>query len=449
MDDRGGSEESWLGLGQYWPRDTFRKFHTRTQRWAVMVCHRRAGKTVACVIDLVCAALFAKKQDARFAYVAPLYVQAKDAAWLYLKRAVADIKGVVLNETELRADFPNGARVRLYGADNADRLRGIYLVGVILDEYADMRPSVWGQVIRPMLADRQGWAAFIGTPKGRNEFHKLWEGAQKDPERWYSLMARASETGILDQVEIDDLTKDLTPEEIAQEFECSFDAAIVGAYFGKDIAQAERDGRITDVPYDPSLPVHTSWDLGVGDSTAIWFFQAVIGEIRIIDHYENHSQPTAHYVAEIESRGYRKGIDWVPHDAKIRSHETLRTRIETLASLGRKPRLVPNQTVEDSINAARITLKRCWFDKTKCAYGLEALRQYRTEFDEKTRAFKDHPRHDWACHTADAFRYLATAWREMVPKPPPKPPEPMRGVENITVDELIRLVRPNTKAPRV
>lgn len=441
MDDGIAGESSWLGIGQYWPREPFRQFHVRTERWAAMVCHRRAGKTVGCVADLVLDAKHTKKQDARFAYVAPQFNQAKDVAWLYVKRLTADIPGVMLNESELRADFPNGARVRLYGADNPDRLRGLYLDGVILDEFADMRPSVWGEVIRPMLMDRRGWAAFIGTPKGRNSFFQIYDNA-KDDATWFALLLRASESGLINAEEIEAARKQLTPEQFEQELECSFEAAITGAYWGKELAQTERDGRICDVPYEPGLPVHTVWDLGIGDSTAIWFFQVAGPEIRVIDHYENHGQGLPHYASVLASKGYRYGDDWVPHDAKVKELGTGRTRIETLISLRRNPSLVPGHKIMDGINAVRLTLPRVWFDKFKCADGIEALRQYQADYDEKARTFKDNPKHDWTSHSADAMRYLAIAYREMVPvpqKPPPPPPN------QITVNDLLKLHKPERK----
>lgn len=449
MDDRAGSESSWLGLKQYWPRDAFRKFHTRPQRWAVMVCHRRAGKTVACVIDLVCSAKFAKKQDARFAYVAPLYNQAKDAAWLYLKRAVHDQPGVVLNETELRADFPNGARVRLYGADNPDRLRGIYLDGVILDEFADMRPNVWGEVIRPMLSDRQGWAAFIGTPKGRNEFFETYERALTDPD-WFHLMLKASETGLLPQEELDDARSVMTPEQYEQEYECSFEAAIIGSYFGREMATAEREGRITEVPYDPNARVYTAWDLGKGANMAVWCWQAVGSEIHVIDFVEGqHADGIPQIDRVLRAKPYPIAADWVPHDAKATEIGSGRTRIETMVGLGRRPQVVWNHDVMDGINAVRVEFKRVWFDRERCKDGLESLRQYKAEFDEKLKTFRDMPRKDWATHAADAFRYLVMAYRQPTAPKEPEKPQPFRGVENITVDELIRLVKPVKDRVRV
>jgi phage terminase large subunit len=424
------------------------------------VAHRRCGKTVACINDTIRRAVTMAQPHGRFAYVAPFLTQAKEVAWDYLKRYAQPIIRDK-NESELWVELVNGSRIRVHGADNPDRLRGAYLDGVILDEYADMRPSVWGEVIRPMLADRLGWATFIGTPKGRNEFHQIWELAtQSEQSRWFSAMLKASETGILAKHELDDARGDMTPEQYEQEFECSFDAAIWGAYFGKEIAEAERDGRITDVGWDASLPVHTAWDLGIGDSTAIWLWQASGGDIRVIDCLEDHNRKLTHYVGElkargqaageragpsapeVERRGYVFGIDWVPHDARVRELGTGRTRIETLIEAGRLPKLVPDHKKMDGINAARMVLPRVWFDRDRCREGIEALRQYRNEYDEKTKAFKNEPKHDWTSHYADAFRYMCMAWRAIAKPQEPKPLPPMRGVENITVDELLAIARP-------
>lgn len=405
----------------YAPRRVFWDYHKREQRWSVLVAHRRCGKTVACINDIIAKALQCNEPHGRYAYVAPFLAQAKEVAWEYLKRfalpATED-----KNEAELWVELVNGSRIRIHGADNPDRLRGAYLDGVVMDEYADMRPSVWGEVIRPMLADRRGWATFIGTPKGRNEFFDIYERAGLS-DGWYRVMLRASDTGILAQEELDEARQDMTEEQYAQEFECSFDAAILGSYYGKEIAQAERDGRITDFDWDESLPVHTVWDLGKGANMAIWMFQVVGDEIGVIDHYEGqHSESIPDCVKALEGKPYKWGDDWVPHDAKVKEIGTGRTRVETLIALKRKPRLVPDHGVMDGINAGRLTMGRCWFHKTRCADGIEALRQYRAEYDEKLRTFKNEPRHDWSSHSADAFRYLAMAYRVMNPeKPKPKP----------------------------
>lgn len=370
------------------------------------------------------------KKDGRFGYVAPYYVQAKDAAWTYAKRFAMLIPGAEINESELRIDFShNGARLRLYGADNYDRMRGSYFDGVILDEYGDMHPAAWPEVVRPMLADRRGWAVFIGTPKGRNDFHAVWQKSILKPGQegyepgWFSLMLKSSDSGLVDEDEIESIRATLTPEQFEQEMECNFDAAIQGAYYGKEIVEAERLGRIGVVEVDPVLPVHTAWDLGIGDSTAIWFFQVAPDGIRVVDFYENHGQGLPHYAAQLRSRGYNYGVDWVPHDARARELGSGRTRVETLIELGRKPRVVPGHTVMDGINAARVSFGSFWFDGARTKPGIEALRQYRAEYDEKTKAFKNNPRHDWTSHAADAFRYMAMAWKELkapVVKPKPK-----------------------------
>jgi hypothetical protein len=342
--------------------------------------------------------------------------QGKEIAWEYLKR-FAQPATTDKNEAELWVEVRSRggrSRIRIHGADNPDRLRGAYLDGGVLDEYADMRPSVWGEVIRPMLTDRKGWATFIGTPKGKNEFWRLWSIAQRDPE-WFAAMFRASETNLIPADELRSAGLDMTPEQYAQEFECSFDAAILGAYYGKEIAELERAGRVCDVGVDRELEVHTAWDLGIGDSTAIWFFQVVRGEVRVIDWYENSGFGLEHYCDVLASRGYRYGKDFVPHDAKVRELGTGRTRVETLKAMGRNPHLVPDHTIDDGINAARLTLNSCWFDQVRTFEGLEMLRQYRVDFDDKTRAFKPKPRHDFTSHTADAFRYLSMAWRAMAP----------------------------------
>lgn len=403
----------------YAPRSIFVPFHNRRQRYSVIVCHRRAGKTVAHVNDLIKAALVCDKPEPRFAYLAPYYAQAKDAAWSYLKHFTAPIPGVQTHEGELRVDLPNGGRVRLYGADNYDRLRGIYLDGAVLDEYAMMDPRAWSEVIRPALADREGWACFIGTPKGKNAFYRLYRAAQEDPE-WYWALHRASETGIVPQRELDASRKAMTAEQYDQEFECSFEAAILGSYYGREMQEAERAGRIGRVPWEPNLTVETWWDLGIGDSTAIWFVQTLGREVRVIDYYEHNGVGLDHYAKVLAEKPYTYSGHLLPHDAQVRDLSTGRTRLETLKSLGLKNVIVgPKLGVDEGINAARVMLPRSWFDAEKCARGIEALKQHRRETLDESMwetpdkpAYRDKPLHDWTSHGADAFRYGAVAHRE-------------------------------------
>lgn len=369
--------------------------------------------------DLIRAALLCNRENPRFAYIAPYFTQAKDIAWNYVKHYTSVIPGVETNESELRVDLPNGGRVRLYGAENYDRLRGIYLDGVVLDEPADIDPRAWPEVIRPALSDRKGWAVFIGTPKGRNAFYEIWAGDSEgkwpgaiNDNDWFSLMLKASETGILEASELEDARKTMSVDQYEQEYECSFQAAIQGAYFGREMKQAEEDKRITRVPWEPKLKVHTAWDLGVGDSTAIWFVQQSGKEIRIIDYYESSGVGLDHYAKVLGGKQYVYGDHILPHDVQVKDLGTGRSREETLRSLGISPKIIPAQSVEDGINAARLVIPRCWFDADKCKRGIEALRQYRRDYDEKLKNFKSRPLHDWTSHAADAFRYLALGLRD-------------------------------------
>lgn len=414
------------GINAYVPRhQAFRGFHNREQRWACLVAHRRAGKTVACVAELVYSALFTRKQDGRYAYVAPQYNQAKDIAWLYVKKLTADIPGMIYNETELRADFPNGSRIRLYGADNPDRLRGIFLDGVICDEYADMRPRVWGEIIRPLLADREGWAVFIGTPKGHNAFYDIWRTAQAS-DSWFAASIKASTSGLLPPGELADARRGMTEDQYEQEFECSFEAAILGAYYGKELREAEEAGRITEVEYDPAMPVYTAWDLGYHDDTAIWFYQVALSEVRCIDYYDASGLSIEDYCAVVNSKGYRYARHWLPHDARAKTlasggRSIIEQTIPLLGGPG-KVAIAPDLSVQDGIQAARLMLPRVWFDRDNCGQAVELLKQYQREFDEDKKTFRQKPRHDFTSHCADAFRMLALSWREVKPKEPEKPP---------------------------
>jgi hypothetical protein len=375
-----------------------------------MVCHRRAGKTVASIHDLQDAALRCERLRPRFAYISPFLKQSKTVAWDYLRDAMTPLRvlGAATNESELRADYHNGGQVRLYGADNPDALRGIYLDGVVLDEYADMDPRLWAEIIRPALADRQGWAVFIGTPKGRNAFYEIWQRAQSDPD-WYALMLKASETGLVEAGELELARRDLSEDQYAQEFECSFEAAIIGAYYGKLMAAAQADKRIAGVPYDPAAMVWTSWDLGIADATAIWFAQVIGREIHIIDFYDASGVDLGHYVREIMNRPYVYAGHIVPHDAQAKELGTGKSRLEVLEGLGlRNITVAPMHRVEDGINAVRIFIPRCWFDAVKCARGIEALTQYRAEWDGERKVLRKSPLHDWTSDPADSFRYLAT-----------------------------------------
>jgi hypothetical protein len=222
-------------------------------------------------------------------------------------------------------------------------------------------------------------------------------------------MHKASETGILDEDELTSALKIMGNDRYEQEYECSFEAAIQGAYYADEMRQVIEEKRICRVPYEPTIQVHTAWDLGIGDSTAIWFMQVVGGEKRIIDYYEASGVGLDHYANMMRDKGYFYGTHILPHDARVKELGSGKSRIETLATFGvSNVMIAPMLRVDDGIQAARLFLRTCYFDEEKTKRGVEALKQYRRDFDEKGKTWRARPLHDWTSHAADAFRYLAT-----------------------------------------
>lgn len=409
----------------YKPRPLQKDMHNELARWNVLVMHRRFGKTVWAVNQLIKHTLTCELPRPRTAFVAPTFAQAKRIAWDYVKFFAGNIPGVTFNETELRADFPNGGRLMLLSAENPDALRGIYLDQCIFDEFGMQNPRVWGEVVRPALSDRQGSACFLGTPAGHNHFFDLLETAKSQVEEgnkdWYFKICKASETGVVKPEELEAAKVQMTPEQYEQEYECSFTAAIIGAYYGKLLGAADEDGRITRVPYDPAYPVHTAWDLGVNDSTAIWFAQVFRGgSVHVVDYYESSGVGLDHYADILSKKDYNYGDHLAPHDIEVRELGSGKSRLETAYNLGIRFRVIPKMKVADGINAARLLIPKCYFDRDKTEEGLDMLRQYRQEWDEKKQKFRDHPRHDFTSHAADAFRYLAVGLenRQSYSRPP-------------------------------
>ena len=439
----------------YKPRDVFLDFHDKEQRWAVIVAHRRCGKTVACINEIIYKALTENKENAIYAYIAPYYSQAKTIAWDYLMRFTEPVRAKH-NIAELWVELITGAKIRLFGADNPDNLRGLGLCGVVLDEYADMKPSLWGSVIRPLLTDRNGWATFIGTPKGHNGFFDIYNHALQDKD-WYAKVLRASQTGIIPDNELKDAAKMMTGGQYRAEFECDFESEIVGAIFGVEMRILQDMGHITQVEHDPMFPTFTAWDLGYSDDTAIWWFQVVHGEIRILDYHSSNGQTIPYYTGLIRAKeqefGYTYGTHYLPHDA----------RAKTLASGGKSiieqlsvkiplelMKIVPNLSLQDGIQASRMALKRSWFDAERCLDGIECLRQYQREYDEDRKVFRDKPRHDWTSHGCDAFRMAAIAWHEeekIMTKD-----DPIRGLivgqTDVTLNEMWK-IKPQTSTGRI
>ena len=347
-----------------------------------------------------------------FGYVAPYQNQARRIAWDYFKFfAEPLIKDA--NEAQMTLTLVNGAKVSLFGADNADAMRGLGFSGIYLDEYGDFKPSVFGNVIRPALSDKQGWAVFAGTPKGKNQFWDIYETAQRLPDEWFLLRLPASQSGLLPQGELNAAKAQLSEDQYLQEYECSFEAAILGAFYGTEMRQADR--RISpDVRHDPGYPVYTAWDLGYRDDTAIWWYQVISGEVRVIDFFAISGADIRAIAEVVVNKGYRYAKHYLPHDARAKSLQTGRSIVEQLADhLGiANLSVVPNIGLQDGIQAVRQMLPRTWFNSVKCGDGIEALRQYQREYDEDKKAFRASPRHDWTSHPADAFRMLAVAWRQ-------------------------------------
>lgn len=413
----------------YVPRPLQADLHRNVKRFNVIVCHRRFGKTLWTINHELDRTLRVPLPYPQYAYIAPIRDQAKRVAWEYFKRYALVIPGSEANEAELRIDIPRPdkkdfCRFMLLGAENYIALKGIYLDRSTLDEYATMHPAAWREAIRPALSDRKGSATFIGTPKGHNNFWELYDAAMfgfkqddgtrvMDPE-WYHAMYRASQTGYVEAGELKSAKSQMSEEEYEQEYECSFSAGIVGAYYTKDLARAENDKRIGDVPYDPALGVITAWDLGIGDSNAIWFFQRLGPSVHAIDFIEGSGVGLDYYVRELQKKPYAYEQHLLPHDAAAKDLSTGQTRQQTLRSLGlSRLKILPKLAVEDRINAARRMIGRTYFDKARCAKGIECLYNYQREWKEKNKTFATSPLHNWASHGADAFGYGALGMTEM------------------------------------
>jgi phage terminase large subunit len=386
-------------------------FHARHQRFAIMVCHRRFGKTVMCINDMIDKAIQNELDMPRYAYIAPLYKQAKDVAWSYLKYYSAALCTKIM-ESELTVFLNNGARLSLYGADNPDSLRGVYYDGVVLDEFGDMAPRLFREVIRPTLVDRKGWAVFIGTPKGPNHFMELWEEVSDNAD-WFKAMLRASESGVIDAEELEALRNQPGADEnvYRQEFECDFRAAIRGSYYGEMLNKLEAAGHMGSFPWDPEFPVITAWDIGYSDDTSIWFVQTNGREFKVIDFFTVSGMSADEVVDELEKKPYLYGDCALPHDAKNKSFQTGKSTMQLFRARGMNQlKLVARLSLQDGIQAVRATLPKIFFNtdnKDVKSVGLNALRMYQREWDDKTKRFKEAPKHDWSSNPADAMRMLA------------------------------------------
>lgn len=395
----------------YSPRPYQLAIHEDHARFRVVVAHRRAGKTVMMVNECVRALLTCPKPEPRVAYIAPTQRMAKRIAWAYVQRYMAPVPGVRFRAADLSATVPGGGQLLLLGSEFADSLRGMYLDGCVIDEAAMHSPRVFSEVVLPALLDRNGWAIIGGTPMGANQLKRLYEEARDGREGWSAHMLRASQTGALPATALVTARANMSEAEYAQEFECSFDAVIKGAYYGKAMEAAEAEGRICEVPYDPSLPVELAVDLGMRDAFAVWFLQPhrTGGQVRAIRYQEWHGLGLPQIKAEIDKLGMPVAAWYMPHDIAVRELGTGRSRLEIARELGIEVAPASKLTLADGIEAVRSLLPIMVFDRRRCATGIDALRQYRATWDDKLDTQRAQPLHSWESHGADALRSYATA----------------------------------------
>ena len=408
----------------YAPRALQRELHAAwsAHRYSVVLCHRRAGKTVAVLNHLLRDALTTKKPNARYHYLAPTYRMASNIATDYLLQFSEKIPGFTFNKTNLTASYPNGSRISLLSGEDETKIRGIYSDGICIDECGLMSETVFPEVIRPALSDRNGlngektYAIFIGTPMGHNVFYDYYMRAKEDPD-WHSAMFKASETGILPESELRAAKNTMPPDAYNQEFECSFEANVPGAIFSKEMQILDENDQIGNIPYDPTHAVETFWDLGINDNTSILWAQVFSGgrSINIIDHLSMSGEGIPFYAKVLKEKGYNYKAHHAPHDINVTEFGTGKTRQETALGNGINFTRAPKLPLEESLNAVKVTLPRVWIDREKCNGLIESLRFHHRVYDPKNRIFKSTPRHDWSSHDVAAMRTLAVSIRQAAP----------------------------------
>ena len=405
---------------------------------AIAIWHRRAGKDD---VLLHRAAVAAFERPATYWHGLPEYAQARKALWAAVnphtgRRRIDEAFPLELRETtneqEMFIRFVNGSTWQLIGADRYNSLVGAGVAGFTSSEFALSNPSAWGY-IRPMLEENNGWAAFITTPRGRNHAKSMYEMAKGNP-RWFAQTLSIHDTGALSAEQVADSLEeyialygeDLGRAQFEQEYECSFNAAILGAFYAREMVKVRNEGRIKDFEPIDGYPIHRAWDIGVKDDTSIWWFQVVGGRPYIIDCYTANGAGVDHYAEVIDAKPYsREGnIDFVPHDARILEWGGKKTRVEQMILHGLKPHVIPMATKLDGISAARVTLKVAVFHPRCEEVGIAALEQYRRKWDDEKKTFQATEERDWTTHLADAFRYLSLAWRD-VPTIEPAKPKPV------------------------
>lgn len=399
----------------------------------IEIAHRRWGKDE---IALMATCELAHQRIASYWHCLPEYEQGRKALWDAVNphtgnRRIDEAFPAEIregkDEQKMMIRLKCGSTWQIVGSDRYDSLVGAGPAGVVFSEWALANPTAWA-FIRPMLEENNGWAAFITTPRGRNHAKSMYDMAISNP-RWFAELSTVTDTGALTAEQIENSLReyvslygeDFGRAQFDQEYMCSFNAAILGAYYSREMLAVRSEGRIADIEPQPGQPVHTAWDIGIRDSTAIWWWQVLGSQIYVLDCHVAHGVGLDHYADLCRSRPWPRGIDYVPHDAMVREWGTGRTRLETMQALGLNPRVVPTASKMDGINAVRRTLPLCVFHPRCEESGIAALELYRRDWDDERKTFKTAEVHDWTSHAADAFRYLAMAWRQPPAAPPPKP----------------------------
>lgn len=359
-------------------------------------------------------------KNPRYGYYATTNQQARDAAWQPLKDATKHIPGVRYNEQKMRVQFPHPRGVCTIfcsGTENFDAIRGGYLDGGILDEFGDMHPDVRDKVIYAMLTDRRGWEIIIGTPKGDNNFKRMYEDKKNDP-KWCAAYLDVYKTGVFDAVEIEEIREDMSEEAFRQEYLLDWSASPEGYYYESELTKLRERNSITSVPYDPRFPVMTFWDLGVNDFCSIWFVQEIGREIAVIDYNEDKDKGLEHYIKVLEDRDYKYSKHYLPHDVEHREITSAQSRREYLIANGLQNIVVvpKSPNVSEDIHKVRTLLRKCVFDRVKTARGIECLAGYRKKWDSKEKVYLNKPVHNWASHGADAFRNFVVMYEPGIGK---------------------------------
>lgn len=379
------------------------------KRFNVLVVHRRWWKTVWAVLDWIIEVIQVVWD---YWYIAPTYRQAKKIAWRMIQKYWNQITWFTYNASELIVTYQNGSTLSLFWAENPDSLRWLDLKWVIFDEYAQQPSWIYWEIIFPMINANKGWVTWIWTPKGKNAFYKLYERAKND-ERFYTVLLKYTDTNLLDEEQIRDARAEMTEEEFEQEYNCSFEAYLKWAIYGKELKAAYDEWRVLKDIYNPELPVYTFWDLWISDAMAILFVQTVWKEIRIIDSYKNTWFWLEHYATEIKSKPYKYTTHYFPHDIRHRELSTWTSRLETAVKLlWEECRVVPMNTIESWINAWRLIFKNVWINEELEEF-INDISLYQYEYDDLRQEFKRTPKHDWTSHYADTYRYLATIFEHL------------------------------------